>query len=337
MQDNNTFTPEPYQFGKALFKPFFSGPKSFGFVMKSALLFALVCSGLVFIFGPMMVDPMKEYLEFAVKSSQDGAITEPEEILQIYRIMAKALLPYLGIWLITWVVWAMIEAALHRRVLREDYGGIFPFRFGKDELWVMLSQLILYFTYMALYVVVELGLLVAVLAGVFIGGNGGVIGVIGMIFAGLFLAAALFVMFFVLIKLSPTAALSVAKKEFAIGEAWGAVKGRFWPTFWAYALLYIVGMGILYVIWIGVGVAFVGTLINSDLKPGADAATESEQLFSVISQIFSKPGVRSGLMIGMFLTLFYWGVWMQLSAGIMSHVSQLYLRDKDKKNASVFS
>lgn len=327
---------EPFQFGRAIFMPFRHGPGSAAFALKSAIFYALAVTILFALFGKMLVGPGKEYIEAIIEMEKMNNDAEAMKHMgELMGALGRFMLYYMLIMLGGWAVWATIEAALHRRVLRDERrGGIFPWRFGVDELLVMLSHLVLYMCYMGLYMVTYFVTVICILIAAMLGIQSAVLGVIGGIITFALIVASLGLMVWVLIRLAPTSALSVANKEFAIGEAWSVSKGRVWPIFGAYAFHYIIGTVIFYILIAVVGFAFIGSMMGefSNLAPDANG----DEVWTQIQTVFSKPGAQVGLTISGFLMFMFVGIWFQLIAGINTYAVELYKKDKAAADVELF-
>ena len=336
MNDLTPLPKSPYHFSKAIFLPFRNGPGSLAFVLKSAVFYALIVTMLFVFFGKLLVGPATEYVELIVEL---GKSDDPDEITKqttkLMGVMGRFFLPYMLILIGGWAVWATIEAAQHRRALRGEHRtGLFPWRFGGDELFVMLSHFVLYMYYMGLYTVVYIAIIISVLVAALLGSQSLILGIVGGVVAAAIIIASLGLMFWVLIRLAPTAALSVAHKDFAIGEAWAASKGRVWPTFGAYALLYIIGFIIIYGLLGVVGFAFVGSII-SDLK-AAGTGSGGAEVWEAIQKAFGERDTQVGFTIGTFIMFLFIGLWLQMIAGINTHVAQLFKKDEAAANVEMF-
>ena len=336
MKDLTSSPRAPFQFGRAIFLPFRHGPGSTAFVFKSAIFYALVLTMLFALFGKMFVEPAKEYFETIIEMENiDDDAQAMKQIGKMMGALGRLMLPYLLVMIGGWAVWATIEAALHRRVLREERRtGWFPWRFGKDELLVMLSHLILYMCYMGLYMVSYFVIIIGVLIAALLGSQSVVLGVIGGIIAFALIIASLGLMFWILIRLAPTSALSVANKEFAIGEAWAVSKGRVWPVFGAYAFHYVIGMFVFYILVIIVGFAFVGSIIGEFSNLGANPS--DEDVWEKVQTIFAQRNTQVGLIISGFLIFMFSAIWFMLVAGINTHLVALYKKDKSAANLEMF-
>ena len=326
---------QPYDFSRAIFLPFKSGEGSAAFVFKSALFYALALTVFFALFGRMLMGPLEDFI--AVMMEMETA-SEEEALAMIGKMfgaMGRIMLPYMLIMLGGWAIWVMIETALHRRVLLgERPNGLFPWRFGANEWRTVLAQLILYMCYQGLYFVVYIVFVMGILVAALMGSVSLILGIVGGVIAFALIVAGIGLMVWVLVRLAPTAALSVANGEFAIGEVWPVVKGRIWPTVGAYAFHYIVSSIVFYIIMAIVGVAFVGSIMGAFFN--IDDSLNGEEVWEVVKNVFSEPGTMVGLTIAGFILFFVAAIWMQLIAGISTHVTDLYKRDMEAANAEMF-
>jgi len=328
-------TKQPYDFGRAIFLPFNSGPGSTAFVFKSALFYALALTVFFALFGRMLIGPMGDFIAVMIELETASEAEELAMVGKMFSAMGRIILPYLLIMLGGWAIWSMIESALHRRVLLgERPTGLFVWRFGADEWRTILAQLILFMCYQGLYFVVYMVFVVGILLAALMGAASLILGVIGGIIAFGLIIAGMGLMVWVLVRLAPTAALSVANGEVAIGEVWPVAKGRIWPTIGAYAFHYFVSTIVFYFIMAIVSIAFIGSIMGKFMDLGDDAS--GEEVWQVFKSVFSEPSTLIGLTIAGFIMFFIAAIWMQLIAGISTHVTDLYKRDLETDSAGVF-
>ncbi len=308
----------PYDFGRAIFLPFHSGSRSFVFVMKSALFYAVGLFILYMLFGEMMNAANVTY--------QEKTVADP---LNATRGRALMILKSLPLYLGMWMLWVSVETAFHRRVLLGQTNNPFPWRFGGDELRVMLCQLMVMLVFFVVFYVLFFVLVFAVgVLGSFLGPI--FIGI--MAFIGFFVA--LFVASFLTIRLAPAAARPVLEQRLAIVETWAVTKGRFWPRLGAYYLLWIVGMVIYFVLTILVMGAVYGDAFMEYMKVSmsGDAAANLE----MTKELYEGEGanLRAGTLsavLGIFLAVL--GLCI---TGIATHLNVLYDRDQGMSGVDVF-
>jgi len=236
---------------------------------------------------------------------------DPEIAFQMFSEMGAIIGPALILTLLTWLVLASAETAFHKNMLRGTDEGVFPLRFGKDELRVMIAQLCVSLT----------------ITGIYIGG-GFVLSVWGYIAAtsqafgvvmGLLMIPAviywLFKMVQVMVRLAPAAAMSVRDEKQRVFEGWHAVKGRTWPVFGSFIIVYIIGYILTQiVVWIGLLAAFGNNdLMNLFMGMIPD---DPETLFSELGEMVKTKRVMIPLVVSVFLytiimigcQIFMWGV-----------------------------
>ena len=153
--------------------------------------------------------------------------------------------------LFVWMVMISVETAMHKNVFRGTDHGAFPLRFGRDELRVLLAQLVIFVIVFLVYIlfVVLIGVLFGVLmvgASAAGAGMGALIGIVAFI--------AIIAFGVLLVRLvqgwGPAAAMSVRDDKQRIFDGWPLVKGRNWPVFGTFLVVGLLGYILIYVIMI---------------------------------------------------------------------------------------
>ncbi|MBA4800753.1 MAG: hypothetical protein H2040_02720 [Euryhalocaulis sp.] len=156
--------------------------------------------------------------------------------------------------LLSYTAWFMIWAAILRPLTRDQCSqsrGFLGLKIGMDELRLFVLALLL----MALFVMVYLFLFtVGVILGLFVGLMGHALDgpsnlTVAFIFTIPFIS--LFAFLYLAIRLSPAFAATIGEQRFVIFEAFNMTRGRFWGIFGAYALAYLMVIGIFLVLWVG--------------------------------------------------------------------------------------
>ncbi len=302
------------------------------FVWKSACFYALIMTGLMFFIGPMMIDVIRDFvviIQEIEKNPEDETL-----VFKMFGLMGKMFLPYLIVMIIGWMVWVTIEAAIHRRVLRNEDLPQFPWRFGNDELRTMLCQLVLFVVYQVAYYVVYIGIVVVVMLTVLLASQSTALGIVGGIISFVLGVAGIGAMCFILIRLAPAAALSTADDKISISESWPVVKGRFWPAFGTFAFHYIVMMVVVYAVMIAIAVA----LFSSSFAGFIEIANtgSGDEVWANIKQLLGRPSTKLSLTIFGFFFFFMTGIWMQCIAGVSTYITHLYKVDLGVTGADVF-
>ena len=321
-----------FKFSNAAFLVFNREYQFGSFVWKSACLYAFIMMGLMFFVGPMMIDVIRDFvviIQEIEKNPEDETLA-----FKMFGLMGKIVLPYLIVMIIGWMVWATIETAIHRRVLRNEDLVRFPWRFGKDELRTILCQLVLFVVYQVAYYVVYIGIAVVAMLTVLMASQSTALGIVGGIISFVLGVAGIGAMCFILSRLAPAAALSTADDKISISESWPVVKGRFWPAFGTYALHYIVMMVVFYAIMIAIALAIFSSSFAEVIETANTGS--GDEVWANIKQLLSPPSTKLSLTIFGFLFFFMICIWMQCIAGVSTYLTHLYKEDLGVTGAYVF-
>ena len=209
-----------------------------GFVWKYVLGYALaavVVGGLGFVIGGSIA--------FTGGFDEFGQI-DPAAIPRLIAYYAWTVIA--GI-----LIWVMFEAAAQRRY---QHGAGFSLKVGGDELRLLVVALFWLLTFVALYIGVSVvvgGLVFAFMQ---------MSPQLGAIMGFIFLLAALGLVIFVLVRLSPAAAMTVRDKKIRFSSAWSATKGRFWSLFGSYFLMWLIALVVVIIVYFVVVVGAVGAI-----------------------------------------------------------------------------
>nr|WP_070959967.1 hypothetical protein [Hyphomonas sp. Mor2] len=255
---------------------------------------------------------------FAAYAEMFAMLAQGASESQIERELNQALLGNLGriglgyllMMLIYAGFWSMMESAVLRRYVREEG---FSIGWGADE-WRMLAVgLIWMLSFIVGYLAFILGvvILVAPLGATVSDGGGALLG-IWMFIVTLTL---LFVWLYVAVKLSPAGAMTIRDRKVTFFGAWGASKGRFWPTLGAFLVLgLILYVGVIILYMIGGFTVFGAVFSGLDLSNGE---ADADQVMAV----FTNPAVLIPIALLYFAMLLYQGFWQYAWAGIPSLVA----------------
>jgi hypothetical protein len=153
---------------------------------------------------------------------------------EISGMAGRIVFSYIGLLLLTALVWSMFEAAIQRRYVREEG---FSIGIGADEFRLLLVALMWFLFNIVGYLASAIiaGLLGAMIMSI----GGGETYALGFSVPIVFLLAA-FGWLYCTVRLSPAAGLTVRDKRLQFLNAWGASRGRFLPLFFAYVFLGII-------------------------------------------------------------------------------------------------
>lgn len=209
-----------------------------GFVWKYMLTYVLATVLLVGI-GFVLFRPLINiWWDVIMDVSRGMTEAEMEAILvrRMTEIIGWIIFSYILMLLLGLVFWAVFEAAIQRRYVREEG---FRLGFGGDELRLLVVGLIWAVFIVVSYILslILTGLLTGfVFAGLGAGGDNSAL--LGSGFLASMLTSWLIWAYFA-VRLSPAAAITIRDQKIAFFDAWGATRGRFWTLFGAFIVLAI--------------------------------------------------------------------------------------------------
>jgi len=324
MRNTGPSTIASFDVGAAITQPF-RLPGGRNFLIRLVLWATALLLLIYFTFGRQFIGAYVEMFQSLMALESGGQAEDPEAVMAamkpIMSIMGTAFL----LWIFSWSLMIATETAMHKNIFHGIDHGVFPLRFGKFELRVMLAQfvvgLIIYGVMMVGYIVFAI---LAVMAGFGAQSGGAAIGgIVGLLAFFAFLAM-MGATFLTTIKLSPAAALSVRDDDVRIVEGWKATHKRFWPMFGSYLIVGIAGYILMIVIMtiamvaIFAGIADMGSL--QDLS--------NEEALSTFMGAMQKPGVMIPLVISLMLYVAFTILWYLCFWGIPNYAAQLDGQDR---------
>ncbi len=225
--------------------------------------------------------------------------------------------------LFSWMVMISVETAMHKNVFRGTDHGAFPLRFGRDELRVLLAQLVIGVIIFLVYILSIVFL--SVLIGGVIAVGGGFVGL------AIILGIVGFVAFIVLmVRLiqgwGPAAAMSVRDDKQRIFDGWPLAQGRNWPVFGTFLVVGLLGYILIYVIMIMGMFASFGNMDFLIAMSGLES--DPAALFETMGEAIKTPRVMIPLV---FFTILYFiaaMLWYLHIWGIYNYIVQLDSKEK---------
>ena len=254
---------------------------------------------------------------FAAYAQMFAMLAQGASETQINRVFEEAIvsdlgrlgLGYLLMMLIYAGFWSMMESAVLRRYVREEG---FSIGWGSDE-WRMLGVGLLWMlAFIVAYIALILATVVLVIPLGAVSDGGGALVAIWMVIV---ITGLLLVWLYLAVRLSPAGAMTIRDQKVVFFGAWGASKGRFWPTFGAFVVLGLilyVGVFILYMV--GAFTVFASLMSGVDLN-SAEANPDE------VLALFASPGVLIPVGLMYFAMLLYQGFWQYAWAGIPALVA----------------
>jgi hypothetical protein len=190
---------------------------------------------------------------------------------------------YLLLLFAIFILYAAWEAACLRWMIRgESGGGFLGLTLGSDT-WRVWAT---YWVFLGLFIAFEIALLIVIGIAAFsvraAGGDGGG-GAVGLFVIPLILAVAVI---YLVVRLSPAAAASIARQRFSFFSAWAISRGRFWALFGAYVLLALMGVIATFLLEIAGFAAMMGAAgpAMSDMAGATDPQLAVQTMMTAMTQ-----------------------------------------------------
>jgi len=199
----------------------------------------------MFVIGRLMLISLDPQLIELTRSKKQ---IEQQDFDQISGLLAQSWPTFLLVLVLVAAVYSTLTAGIYRLVLRPGEKGFLHLRFGRDELRLTGLNLVLV-AFGMLGLTMEIAALAAASQGASVAMLAAVVIFVASIWIG--------------VRLSLATPMTFAEHRFAIGDAWAATQGKFWPL-----LGMIVLAAIFYVmIWLLIsiiGAALIGLAGGSE-------------------------------------------------------------------------
>ncbi len=198
-------------------------------------------------------------------------------------ILFASIIPFMFVF---YVLFAAYEAACLRWLIRGESSGFMGLSLGADTWRVYLTYWIWFFLYMA-YSLASGVISGAAIFGAVMSGGSPDLTRLGPLFAVSSVIRLVFyvVLIYFAVRLAPAAAISVGRRQFAFFDAWTVTKGRFWPLFGSFFIIFVIAFAVEVVLAIIVfGVAMTGawsTFVAAGANPTA------EQVSALFAALFT--------------------------------------------------
>lgn len=161
-----------------------------------------------------------------------GNLTDPEAMAaNMQNMFGQLMLFQFGFFILYVAMWT---AAL-RAILRPSEGGLAFIRFGMDEIRMFIVMIILGIIFYFGFILAMIAVTLVAVAGY---AAGGVVGAVAAAAIGSLLAFGIVI--WLMVRLSLAFPLTLLRGDIVIGESWRLTKGRFWPLFGAYLVIFLV-------------------------------------------------------------------------------------------------
>ena len=211
--------------------------------------------------------------------------------------------------LLGWIVRASYEAACLRWLVRGEKGGFFGLTLGGDTWLIFFTYLV--WIFVALVLVIACACVIGATFAALHAAGGVAPGwaiVILAILAPIACLAAIAGMIYIVVRLAPAAASSIAAKRFAFFAAWSYSRGRFWPLLGAF----LVAIAIYIVASMVVRGVFLSPLSVGVMREALSGSPSIEHLVRGLSDPQTMAMLGTGaflyILIGVLFALVTYGI-----------------------------
>lgn len=238
-----------------------------------------------------------------------------ENAMEMLGQMGSMFLVLVPMQILFWMIIASAETAYHKNAFFGQDKGFFPLRFGVSELKLMLTHFLVFLSFMAVYLLSILGIIVLAFIGAALSAVSEILGAIVMVIGLLAgLGFMIFALLYTIGRLTPAGALTIKRNKAGIRDAWKLSKGNVSPIFLSLLLIIIIGYVVMMVIQYGTLMAAFGS--DSDIF-SVLMGTSSVNPEVVFAEMGSKMENMSTLIVvivgaialALFLPLWYLAMW----------------------------
>lgn len=227
-----------------------------GFIWKYLLSYILATAVLVGAAYFLLQPVFNVFFTIMMQAAQGVSDAQIEATItrELTQLIGRIILGYIAIMLLGVLFWAVFEAAIQRRYVREEG---FSIGIGGDELRLVVVGL-LWFVFMVVGYILT-GILTALIVGIFLSSTDEPM-ILGIVFPIVYLLSGLFWAYFA-VRLAPASAMTIRDRKIHFFGAWGATRKRFFPLFFAYIVLAIILSVIFMILYFIGAAAIVGTVM----------------------------------------------------------------------------
>lgn len=226
-----------------------------GFVWKYLIAYAVgavALAGIAYaLFRPFF--NMVIGVVMSAASSRNEAELEAILARRITEFAGWLVFSYLFLILLGILFWAVFEAAVQRRYVRDEG---FRLQIGGDELRLLVVGLI-WFVFMLACQIATFTVVTVATGSAMYALDDERLG--AAVFAGIFFLTSL-VWLWLVVRLAPASAMTIRDRRIKFFDAWGATRGRFWAMLGAYVVLAIIMWFAAVFTWFVIGTGVVSAL-----------------------------------------------------------------------------
>lgn len=317
MIDTNE-TPSPFNIGDAITQPF-RLPGGKGFFLRLLFWSSLFSVLLFLIFGKALFTGYFEFFRAAIDLQTSD---NPDDLMPMYRIMFGMMFPAMMLSIGSWAVMVSTETAMHKNIFFGTDHGIFPLRFALPELHVTLAQIVVYGIVMGVYFAGYMAFIFVILFVVLLAQIAEVFAIIGVLLGLVCFFALLMALLTAFMRFAPAAALSVRDNDIRLLEGWKTTKGRFWPLFASYLCVGVGGYFIITFVMMILGFVVFGDGAFITVLEALEE-DDSAPFFNALSDMFSMPRVKFGLVVSIAILTVFNFIWKTCIWGIANYAARV--------------
>lgn len=317
-----TLQPSAFDFTRSI-SQLFTQPGGLNFTIRLVLWSSVFFAALFGVFAKPLMEFFGAILQTSWATQHYGQ--SRSDVLEMYKNMLQYVPAFLPFYLGLWAVYASAETALHKRIFKNIDQGFLPLRFGRDELRVMYVQ---FMVMLMMFGVMILGILILFLTMLVAFASSGVLSTILVIVGFVVYIGALVYSVYFVIRMAPSAALSIYADKIKITGGWAITRKRTLALFGTYVFIYIIGyvvVGIVHVMLFSMVFEENYMLVMMGLSE-----TSPEVFFATASEALKQPGTMVGLILGGILYIIALMTWWLSMAGAGNFAVQWWDEDRDE-------
>lgn len=288
--------PTPYSRDYEITDAMFGAFRSPGGIPFFWNLFGWMTLGHSILYAIFAIPIFKSYGTFLMTIIEMGDAPTAEQTTNMMSSMFSIFPLILLMSVFGFALMGIVRATFYRGYFHGDTGGIFPFKFGADEVRQTLAVL----GYWGMYLVAYLTpyILIIIVVGIFAAllGKAGVVIAAILAFIGFFGLIAFLI--WVMVSLAPAGALTAMRGQTHVLAARYVTKNRFWALFGSCLVAGLIGYVVCYILmFLGFGVGLSG-LFNADMMEALAAED-----FETVTKNAAKFTNSGGFKIGVFLAI----------------------------------
>lgn len=293
----------------------FKSVTSQNFLIRLILWTAVLILVTYLVFGSRYFGTYGAFLEANYALSNNPS--SESAVRKMFSAMGSMMSVMLLLNLVFWCIIASAETAYHRNVFFGDDKGMFPLRFGKSELKLMLTHLCVILSLIGAYLLSILMVVLFFFIAAALSYISEILGAILMMLVALVgIVAAISLMLYVVGRLAPAGAMTIKTNRVSVMEAWRMTKGRVSPILFPFILILFIGYIVLMIVQFSTITAAFGGDSGLISVVMSSPNTEPSAVFAEISSKMSEIGTIIPIVIGAIILAIFVPIWYLAMWGV---------------------